>query len=85
MSPSSNAVAQGSVSSQRSANPAAPQGIHLPQFAYSLDDPVNRRMQNLGYVAGTPLFTRNPDAKRILAAATELINMSPTPTPRTST
>ncbi|KAH7007269.1 hypothetical protein EDB80DRAFT_880778 [Ilyonectria destructans] len=85
MSPSSNAIAQGSVSSHRSGNPAAQQGIHVPQFAYSPDDPVNRRMQNPDHVAGTPLFARDPDAKRILAAVTELINTSPTPTPKTST
>lgn len=45
---------------------------NVPQlFAYATTyEPVNVRMQNPSYIAGTSLFSRDPHAERVVTALT---------------
>lgn len=45
---------------------------NVPQlFAYAATyEPVNARMQNPSYIAGAPLFSRDPHAERVVTALT---------------
>ncbi|KAF7556939.1 hypothetical protein G7Z17_g984 [Cylindrodendrum hubeiense] len=69
--------AKGSAPSKPSRNPSGNPAIphkttHIPQFMNNSNDPVISRLQDQYYIAGTPLFVRNPDVERILAAVSGL-------------
>ncbi|KAH6974125.1 hypothetical protein BKA56DRAFT_689415 [Ilyonectria sp. MPI-CAGE-AT-0026] len=52
-------------------NPTVPRGTTNELFAYATAyEPVNARMQNPSYIAGTPLFSRDPHAERVVTALT---------------
>ncbi|KAH7007270.1 hypothetical protein EDB80DRAFT_880779 [Ilyonectria destructans] len=72
MSVSSTIAAKGSILSNPSGNPTVRRTTHIHQVGYSLEDPVNKRMQNPSYLVGTPLFTRNPNVEKMIAAVESL-------------
>lgn len=82
--PSTKAT-QGSMPSNVQDRPAVPPvTVHAPQnFAYTTTyEPVNARMQNPSYVAGTPLSSRDPYAQLVAAglALTSQTSTRQTPT-----